>query len=38
MSTTHVLVYLDFNKTFMVESNASGTGLGAMLTQDGQLL
>jgi hypothetical protein len=38
MSTTHVLVSPDFNKTFEVESNASGTSLGAVLTQDGQLL
>jgi hypothetical protein len=38
MCTTHVLASLDFNKTFVVESDVFGTGIGAVLTQDGQPL
>jgi hypothetical protein len=38
MCTTPVLATPDFNKTFLVESNASCTGIVAVLTQDGQPL
>jgi hypothetical protein len=38
MCTTLVLEASDFKKPFVVESNASGTGIGIVLTQDGQPL
>jgi hypothetical protein len=38
MCTTPILAAPDFNKTFVVESYASGTGIGVVLTQDGQPL
>jgi hypothetical protein len=38
MCTTSILETPDFNKTFVVESNDSGTGIGAVLTQDGCML
>jgi hypothetical protein len=38
MCTTHVLVAPNFNKTFVVESDASGTVIGSILTQDGRPL
>ena len=38
MCLTLVLVVFDSSKLFVLECDASGTGLGAFLTQDGQLL
>jgi hypothetical protein len=38
MCTTHVLASLDFKKTFVVESDAFGTCIVAVLTQDGRPL
>jgi hypothetical protein len=38
MCTTPILATLDLNKTFVVESDASDTGIGAVLTQDGRPL
>jgi hypothetical protein len=39
MYNTFILASLDLKKKpFVVESNAFGTGLGAVLTQDGRLV
>jgi len=38
MCTTHVLVLLDFTKTFVLECDAPGKGIGAVLMQDGRTL
>jgi hypothetical protein len=38
MFTTLFLASREFNKTFVVESDALGTGIGAVLTQYGQPL
>jgi hypothetical protein len=38
MCTTPVLAALDLNKNFVVESDASNMGIGAVLTQDGRPL
>lgn len=35
LSSASVLALLDFNKTFIVETDACNTGIGAMLMQDG---
>lgn len=34
MSQTPILALPDFTKPFVIETNASGLGLGAMLIQD----
>ena len=36
MVTAPVLVFLDFNATFVVESDVSNGGLGAVLSQNGR--
>jgi hypothetical protein len=38
MCTTPFLAAPDFNKTFVVELDACDTSLGAVLTQEGQLV
>lgn len=38
LTIAFVLALLDFNKVFEIETNASMTGLGAILTQDGRPL
>ena len=36
MTTTPTLVMPNFNDSFIVETNASGDGIGAVLTQQGR--
>jgi len=38
MTSIPVLVVTNFNKSFMVKTNASSQGLGAMLMQEGHLV
>jgi len=36
MTTTPTLAMLNFNEPFTIESDASGNGIGAVLSQQGQ--